>query len=123
MTSKPRRAISSSGSRTALCSISVLMMCRRPACGAVVGESEDGQVVAFRCAAGEYDFFRLGIDDCGDLPAGAVDAVLSGLPVGVGPAACVAELLGKVGEDLGLDARVDRGGGVAVQVHRPCSAV
>jgi hypothetical protein len=36
---------------------------------AVIGQSEDGQVVAFRCAAGEYDIFRSGIDDCSDLRA------------------------------------------------------
>ena len=93
-----------------------------PGVRAVVGQSEDGQVVAFRCTAGENDFFGLGIDDCGDLMAGLVDTVLGGLAVGMGPAAGVAELLGEVGEYLGLDARVDRGGGVAVQVHRPCSS-
>ena len=86
---------------------------------AVVGQPEDGQVVALGRAAGEDDLVWLGIDDCGDLLAGAVDAFLGGLAVGVGPAAGVAELLGKVGQDLGLDPRVDRGGGVAVQVHGP----
>ncbi len=85
---------------------------------AVGGESEDRQVVALGCAAGEDDLVGLCADHARDLLACTLDPFLRHLAVGVGAAPGVAELVRHVGQHLVGNAWVHRRGGRVIEVRR-----
>ncbi|GGY00391.1 hypothetical protein GCM10010358_62700 [Streptomyces minutiscleroticus] len=83
---------------------------------------EDGpaqrEQVGLGAGAGEDDLVRTGPEQGGHLLAGRRERGARPVAVGVG-AGGVAEELGEVGQHRPDDARVDRGGGVVVEVDRP----
>lgn len=82
-----------------------------------VHDALDGDVVGLGGAGGEDDFLGGGVDEGGDLGAGALDGVV-GLPaVEVGAGVGVAEAGEVVGEHGVEDTGVDGGGGLHVEVE------
>ena len=79
-----------------------------------LGRAFDGEVVGFGCAAGEDDFFGVGVDERGDVGAGFFHRFFGFPAVGVAAGCGVAEFIGEIGQHFFQHARVQRGGGGVV---------
>ena len=84
--------------------------------GGEAGGALDGEVVGFGGAGGEHHLPRLGPEQPGDRGAGFLHRFLGGAAHGVLDAVGVGEILLPPGAHGGEDARIDRRGGVVVEV-------
>lgn len=82
----------------------------------VSAQAEDCEVVALGGSAGEDDVLALGFDHGGNLVARALHRLLGAVAVFMRAAAGVPEFLAHINEKFPLNLRVNRGGGVAIQI-------
>ena len=119
-TSKPLSSRISKGSNTALCSICVVITWAPPRAASLGFQPEDRQIVGLGGARREQHLIRLRLHNPGDLCPGVLDSPLRPHPVVMRPGPGVPELRVQVLDDQIAHPRLDRSGGVAVEVsgHR-----
>ena len=77
----------------------------------------DGEVVGLGGAAGEDDFFRVGVNQCGDVGAGLVNSFFGHPAEAVAVGSGVAESFGEIGNHFFGNAFVNGGGGGVVEIN------
>ncbi len=89
-----------------------------PAVLVELGDATDGEVVRLGGARGEDHFLLVGTDQLGDLAARLLDALLGFPAVGMAARMRIAELVGEVRHHRFQHARVERRGGLVIEVDR-----